>query len=341
MEELRGEIKQMIYGNFVSQVTCTFAELGVADAFNESKCDINQIAEYVKAKPDYLKRFLRCASDLGYINFFPETGLYELQERGSLLGRNHPHSMREEARLNGAYYRYEPWGHLVSILKNGVDEKYSPTFKSGSLDYLNDKPELLENFHKAMTEISNSENKLIIKDYDFSGYSSILEIGCGEGSLIRSILDKYKHLSGCAFDLPETFKGEVEPGFKNRLVQKGGDFFQEIPDVADLYVMKNVIHNWPQDKALQLLKNIRTAMLSTENNSVAPEEKRLLIIENLIPESDENSIANWMDLNFMVIVDGAERTLNEYREIASDAGLEMTRTKSTSSGRDIMEFSLA
>lgn len=340
LQEHLSVVNRLIYGNWASQVTCVFAELGIADMLSSEPQDINYLAGTAKVKKDYLKRFLRCASDLDLISYESKTGLYSISELGELLGSDHPQSKREEARLNGADYRYNPWGHLADILKNGMSEEYSPTYKNGSLDYLKDKPEKRKTFHKAMTERSLVENELVLKDFSFSRFSRVLDIGSGEGTFMMAMLDRHPHLSGCMFDLNETFDENRDSKYKGRLIQKRGDFFVEIPDYADVYTMKSVIHNWPEDKAIMILKKVREAMESQKNNPADPLSKRLLIVENILPENNEKSIANWLDLYFMIIIDGAERTLEEYRILGERAGLKLQGASSTPSGRHIIEFSL-
>lgn len=341
LQENLAIINRLIYGNWMTQVIYVYAELGIADLLEVAPKDLDYIAETLHLHKNYLKRFLRCASNLGLLSYDVSTGLYKLSERGKLLSSEHPYSKREEARFNGADYRYQPWGNLIKILKYGMSEEYSPTYKNGSLDYLKDKPEQLKTFHRAMSGISNSENAAIIKEYDFSNYSTVLDIGSGEGSFVKSVLDKATHLKGYMFDLKETFDKDVEDKYNGRLFQKYGDFFQEIPDNADLYTMKNVIHNWPENKVIKLLENTRKAMLSQQNSSTPLSQKRLLVIENVVPDNDEDSIAAWMDLNFMILIDGAERTMSEYQQLGSKCGLTLTNAVKTDSGRHILEYALA
>lgn len=343
-EDLKNDLFQLhqcIYGNWLSQVTYVFAELGVADVLEEGPLDINELAHALKVYPGYLKRTLRCAAELGFLRFDKETGLYHLKQRGAILGSHHPNSKREEARLNGADYRYQPWGNLIHILRNGMREEYSPTLKNGSLDYLKDKPDQLATFHKAMQSKSQVEDHAIISDYDFSSFTRIMDIGSGRGSFIRAILDHNPHLEGAMFDLKTTFDAQIEDKYKGRLVQMHGDFFEEIPDYADVYTMKNVIHNWPEAKVVKLLQKVREAMLSTKGNNTDPSRKRLLIVENIVPENDDRQVANWMDLNFMILIDGAERTIEEYADLGRQCGFRMEHAFETQSGRHILSFALA
>lgn len=335
------EVTRCIYGNWVSCVTYVFAELGIADVLKSGPKDIDHIANACEVKANYLRRMLRCAFEMGFLKFDKNTGLYTITPKGSLLSSDHPYTKREEARLNGAAYRYHPWGNLLNILRHGMSEEYSPTYKSGSIDYLRDKQDWLNTFHTALEIKSKSEDYGLIKDYDFSPYSKVLDLGSGYGSLVRCILDHNEHLKGYLFEVDDFEYRDVEPAYEGRLFNLHGDFFEEIPDCADLYIMKNVIHNWPEDKAKLLMEKTRDAMHSTNGIGTDPAKKRLLIIENIVPENDDPKVANWMDLNFMILVDGAERTLEEYRILGAECGLRLVNAYETAAKRHIVEYELA
>ncbi|MDC1363531.1 hypothetical protein N8229_05770 [Flavobacteriaceae bacterium] len=112
-------LSQMIYGNWLQQCTYTFAELAMADVLYNSSKTCETLAKDLELNTPYLRPFLRCVAELGFIQFNTKTKEYMLTELGALLRSDHPYSKRAEARLNGADYRYKPWGNLVNILKNG------------------------------------------------------------------------------------------------------------------------------------------------------------------------------------------------------------------------------
>jgi len=326
LRELAARMFKLIYGNWQTCATYTFAELGLADLLHQGPRTVEQLAGETGTDAQALKRFLRCAATLGLVRSErSENGAYALTPFGALLRSDHPFSHRAAARLNGAPYRYQPWGHLIDVLRTGSGAGISPTYESGSLDYLADKPELREVFHRAMTDLSAAENEPVARAYDFTGTAHVVDIGGGEGTFLRAVLKANPHLQGTLFDL------EPAPGddLGGRMHRRAGDFFVDVPPEGDVYMMKNVVHNWPEDKALRLLRNVRAAMTP---------EKRLLVIEHLIPEGDDFSVAKWLDLNFMVLVGGAERTLDEYRGLARQAGFDLARALPTPAGRHILEL---
>lgn len=333
IQRLRG----FIYGNWQTSITYAFAELGIADQLQEAPQTAFQLAQQTRTQPSALKRFLRCAAQLGFVRV-SHAGTYTLTDFGQLLCSDYPYSQRAAARLNGAPYRYRPWGHLVEFLQEGNEECFSPAFEQGSLQYLADKPEQLRVFHQAMTDLSFDENSVIAQAYKFSRFQHVIDIGCGRGTFLHAVLKINLHLNGTLFDLesPADADSLPENDIRDRLQRIDGDFFTAVPAHGDLYVLKNVIHNWPEAQALQILSTVRTAMTSTPYK-----HKRLLLIEHMLPEDDAFSIAPWLDVNFMILVNGAERDLEGYRGLAHRTGFAITQIIPTACGRSILELAVS
>jgi hypothetical protein len=332
--------------NWQTCVTFVFAELGIADLLHGQARPLEDLARATGTDRSALGRFLRCAAALGFVTCTArsdegEAMAYALTAFGALLRSDHPMSQRAAARLNGAPYRYQPWGHLLQILRSGSAVGFSPSAERGTLAYLADKPELLEVFHRAMTDLSAGQNRAIARAYDFRAFTHVVDLGGGEGSFLDAVLEAHPHLRGTLFDLPDAPASEGAAAGHPRRRRCGGDFFVSVPATGDVYTMKNVVHNWPEPKVLQLLSTVREAMRCTASTPSPPEHKRLLIIEHLVTDDDQPNVAKWLDLNFMVLVDGRERRLHEYRALGAQAGFELLRTLPTPAGRHLMEFALA
>lgn len=334
INEFASVIDKFIYGNWPTCIVYTFAELAIADLLYEKPVNLYEISNTTQTDPAMLKRFLKCAANIGLIR--TAENLYYVTPMGELLRSDHPQSRRAAARLNGAAYRYQPWGHLVDILRQGDSSSFSPCCENGTLDYLSDKPALLKVFHDAMSKISDEENLPIVASYDFSQFNSVVDIGCGQGGFLKTILSENQDIRGIMFDLEPTLAAIVDND-EDRLDRISGDFFSDTIPGADLYILKNVIHNWSEEKALMILKNIYSSMVSAGDAGVG---KRLLIIENTIKHGDDYNVANWMDLNFMILVNGAERTLEDYHAFVKKAGFVIVKVIPTPVGRDIIELTV-
>jgi hypothetical protein len=332
-------IRGFIYGNWQTCITYAFAELDVAEWLERGMKSLESLAEAVKVEPNTLFRFLRCCAQLNFIEIEAETKTISLTGLGRYLLKDHPQSQRDAALLNGVFFRYEPWGKIVDVLRSGGGEGFSETYRNGSLHFLKDKPALLEMFQRAMTNLSVTENEQIAKAYDFSRFSHIIDVGGGQGTFLLAVLDANRAMRGTLFDLEESLATVILPegNDRKRICLTQGDFFDSIPSDGDVYTMKNVLHNWPPEKVKMIMKNLYLAI----KNSECPEQKRVLVIEHVMnDECGTESITPWMDMNFFILVGGQDRTLNEYSQLFSDCGFSILNVISTKTGRSIIELSI-
>jgi hypothetical protein len=337
VQRMRG----FIYGNWQTCVTYAFAELGIADLLNDVPLDVTDLAERTGTHADSLYRFLRCCVQLQFVRVDAETRSFALTPFGALLRSDHPLGQRDAARLNGASFRYQPWGRLVDILRAGDGADFSETHAEGSLDFLKDKPELLEVFQRAMSNLSATEDESIAAAYEFGRFRHVVDIGGGHGNFLKAILRNHPGSRGTLFDL-EASLASIEDGpcgVDDRLVRVPGDFFLSVPADGDVYTLKNVLHNWPEDRARQIMQRVRDALCANGDTA----RKRVLVIEHLMGDGAENvqSIVPWMDLNFFILVGGRDRTLEEYGALFEAAGFSIARTLPTATGRTIIELAVS
>jgi O-methyltransferase domain len=338
MNHLTSTLLRMIYGNWQTCVVGAFAELGIADLLQRTPMTTEALAVETSTDVAALRRFLRCAAAMGLVGdggAVPHT----LGSLGELLRSDHPHSLRATARLNFVGYRYQPWGHLVEILRTGSGRGFSPTHEHGTLDYLAARHELREVFHTAMYELSTSEDESIAASYDFSPFHRVIDLGGGRGSFLEAVVRRNPHLTGVVFDRDDPAADTHTSGedWSRRLERRTGDFFAGVPPDGDLYVMKNVIHNWLEHDAVQLLRGVRAAWEETRL-PVLWADRRLLIIEHRLDDPAEGGRAAWLDLNFLILIGGGERDLDGYRSLASQTGFTLARVLPTPVGRSILEL---
>jgi hypothetical protein len=331
-------MRGLIYGNWQTCITFAFAELAVADLLEGGALTVAELASATGTHPRSLQRFLRCCAQLGFVQQAAEDGEVALTAFGALLSSDHPLGQRDAARLNGAFYRYEPWGRLVDILRSGSGACFSPTHAEGSLDFLQDKPDMLAVFQRAMNNLSVDEDDLLAGAYDFNRFRHVVDVGGGHGNFLRAILRTSPDLRGTLFDLKAslaTADGDAHAP-ADRLQRVAGDFFASVPADGDVYTLKNVLHNWPEERVRQILGTVRAAIGADGD----PAGKRVLVIEHVMDErADAPGIAPWIDLNFFILVGGEDRTLRAYRALFEQCGFVVERVLPTPTGRTIIELS--
>jgi SAM-dependent methyltransferase len=327
---------QFIYGNWFTMITYVYAELDIAHLLHVAPRSIAELADLTRTDAKALTRFLRCAGVMGFHTTDAETGKLAPTDLGLLLCAESPRSLRAVARLNGAPYRYQPWCHLLEYVKSGTGRGLSPTWDEGSLAYLKDKPDLLGVFEEAMTDLGKSvyrganEDELIAASVDFTRFRRVLDVGCGNGTLLEAILLKHRRLRGALFDLKEVLD-RVAPcpadhPNAGRMEKVCGDFRESVPSGYDAYLMKNVIHNGPRHMCQSLLANIRGAMLSETRDGLRAADKRLFMFEMVMPDvGEENLISNLVNLNMNLLVDGTIGARGDYEALLAESGFQLLR----------------
>jgi predicted O-methyltransferase YrrM len=227
--------------------------------------------------------------------------------------------------------QYRAWGNLVDTLQTG-DNAYEKVFGKPIFDHLAERPDKAKIFDAAMNGIHGRETGAIVQAYDFSDFSIIADIGGGNGSKISAILGAYPKMHGILFDLPhvvERARPNLETaGLQDRCQLIGGDFFRSVPAGADAYLMRHIIHDWDDAHARLILENCQTVM--------SPGSK-LLLVESVIPPGNEPFMGKFLDLTMMLIPGGKERTADEYRQLVSEAGFELTSIVPTDTEVSIIE----
>ncbi|QNI09325.1 hydroxyneurosporene methyltransferase [Mycobacterium kubicae] len=320
----------MLIGAWVAQTITAIADLGVADALASGPLSIEDLADKVDADADALRRALRAVMSKG-IFAQRDDGRYELTPMAELLRSDASVSMTALARFVGARQEREHWSTLTEAIRTGTSRvgalRGKPFF-----DYLSEDPEYSQIFNDAMTSISAYVNEPLVEAYDFRQFDTIVDVAGGHGRLLAAVLESAPLACGVLFDLPEVVAGATplleELNVADRVRLAKGSFFENIPAGGDAYLLKHIIHDWSDDAALQILKNVRQAAAS---GAV------LLLVETVIPEDNREFTGKFVDMEMLLFNDGRERTATEYCELLHRAGWQMTRVVDTTTDFSIVE----
>jgi C-methyltransferase len=321
---------EMILAGWTSQAITVAAQLGVADALADGPLPIDQLAARVDADADALRRLLRALISRGVFRYRRD-GRYELNSLADTLRSDAPASMKSAARFYGSQEQRERWTLLVDSVRTGTSVVPALRGKS-SFDYFAEEPELAELFNQTMTSVSEMTDATVVAGYDFGAYPTIVDVGGGHGPLLAAILAAAPASRGVLYDLPLVVASAPsllrEQGVADRVVIAEGSFFDSVPGDGDAYVLKNIIHDWPDEKAVQILRNVRAA---------AGNRTTVLLIEFVIPTHNREFPGKWVDLEMMLNLGARERTAAEYRDLLSQAGFRMTRVVQTASPLSVVE----
>ncbi|MFZ1177312.1 MAG: methyltransferase [Mycobacterium sp.] len=325
---------EMIIATWTSQVITVAAQLGVADALANGPLPIEELAARVGADADALRRLLRALISRGIFRHRRD-GRYELNSLADTLRSDAPVSMSFAARFYGSREQRERWTLLVDAVRTGSSVVPALRGKE-SFDYFAEQPELAELFNQTMTSISELTTAPVVAGYDFSAYPTIVDVGGGHGPLLAAILAAAPASRGILYDLPPVVASArnlfQEHNVADRVRIAEGSFFDSVPRGGDAYILKNIIHDWPDEKAVQILRNVRTA---------AGLKATVLLVELVIPKHDRDFPGKWVDLEMLLNLGARERTAAEYRDLLSQAGFQMTRVVRTASPLSVVEARVA
>ena len=322
-------LSQLITGSVATHMVFAAAKLGVADLLKDGPKSSDDLAQATGAHPLALYRLLRGLSTLGVFAEV-ESRLFALTPAAELLRSDVGGSMRGWALLAS-----EEWFTvaLSNILYSVRTNKSAFVDKHGmsTFEYCGKNPDAAESFNNAMTSLSGPEAAAVLETYDFAGVKKIVDIGGGHGLLLSAILSANPAMRGVIFDLPQVIDGaaiRLDKGVSERCEIVAGNFFESVPGGADTYILKSIIHDWSDERATTILRNIRSAI--TENG-------RLLLVERDLPAGGEPSVGKIFDVLMLVFEDGFERTEAEYGSLLESCGFELARVLRTPSPMNIIE----
>ncbi|WP_239312331.1 MULTISPECIES: methyltransferase [unclassified Frankia] len=306
-------------GYIRAHVVRLVAELKVGDLIGDGARDVAELATATATDSRALFRLLRTATGFGLMTE-PAPGRFALTEIGAPLRSDHPLSVRSIMVIGGGLF-----GRVFSDAEHSLrtgEPAFPKTFGLPLFAYLQQNPEVGAVFNTSMAEFSRLETGGLVTAYDFSVFSGrrIVDVGGGDGTLICAVLDAVTEATGVVFDQPEVADAAREriaaAGLGERCTVESGDFFSAVPTGGDLYILKWIIHDWPDEQALAILRNCRRAM--------AP-GGRLLLVEQVVPEGDTPHRGKVMDFTMLVVLGGRERTKAEYSALLAAAGLRLER----------------
>jgi C-methyltransferase len=284
----------------------------------------------VGADADALRRLLRALIGKGIFRQ-RRGGRYELNSLAGALRSDAPISMSWAARFYGSGEQRERWTLMVDSIRTGGSVVPALRGKE-SFDYLAGHPELAELFNQTMTSVSQLTDGTVVAGYDFSVYPTIVDVGGGHGPLLAAILAGAPASRGVLYDLPRVVVNAPslfrEHKVADRVRIAEGSFFDGVPAGGDAYILKNIIHDWPDEKAVQILRNVR---------AVAGPRATVLLVELVIPKHYRDFPGKWVDLEMLLNLGARERTAAEYRDLLSQAGFQMTRVVRTASPLSVVE----
>ena len=324
------QMLQFVTGFWMSRAVFALAKLGIPDQLQSGPKSVEELAQATETHAPSLYRLLRALASNGVVKTESD-GRFALTPLSELLVTGAPGSVRSFIISELGQEHYPAWGNLMHSVKTG-EIAFDNHFGVDIWGYFAQNPEDAAFFNDSMSNMTAAVNEAIMSQYDFSPFNKIVDVGGGHGGLITSILKRNPQAQGVLFDAGIVIEGArprlEAAGIADRCEAVSGDFFKAVPTGGDAYVMKWIIHDWEDEKAIAILKNCRSQMQP---------DGRLIIVDCVVPENDAPDFSKTFDINMMVMTGGKERTAAEFEQLLTAAGFKLLRVIPTDLPTSIVE----
>ena len=306
----------LIQSHRVTAVIYVAARLGLAELLSYGPQTLGKLAKATRADERALGRLLTALSTIGICERTGEDS-YALTEVGACLDSAADQSLKGWAILEAEMLSKSWSGMLESVMTGKTLAELQGV--ADSFELMGRTPGNVDKFNLAMTELTRLVTPDILRSYDFSGISHLMDVGGGSGELLGAIAQQNRKLRGTVFDLPRCAEAASRHlqriGVSDRVEFVAGDFFKSVPAVADAIILKSIIHDWNDARSISILRNCHQSL---------PGGGKLLLVERLMPETpgtaDDDKAHAMSDLNMMRGPGGSERTKGQYRELLEQSG---------------------
>ena len=319
-------LQSMITGYRLSAALCVAADLGLSDLLAAGPRTVEDLARATSTDADTLHRLLHALATVGVYaeRDGDEYGNTELSEglRSDVEG-----TLRPLARTLDSPELWAAWGHLghsVRTGENAFEAKHGVDVWTHRLG----RPEENQVFNDTMASLTASVAAAVTDAYDFSGFTTVVDVGGGQGVLLEAVLTRPAQLSGTVFDQEHVVATEpASSALAPRWSAASGSFFEQVPE-ADAYLLKSILHDWPDQECVDILRTCRSGLR---------EHGAVLVVETVLGRPGFEVEAAFSDLNMLVMPGGRERTEEQYAALFAAAGLDLVRVVDTRTRMSVLE----
>jgi O-methyltransferase domain/Dimerisation domain len=326
------QLARLTSGYQISACLYAAASLNIADLLASGQRGIDELAAETKTDANRLYRLLRALVSVGVFRE-PKPLTFALSSTAELLRSDVPNSHRGFVLWTASPFVVNVTSDILHTVRTGqaaVEHLYGkPAFECFS-----SMPDVAFAFNEGMTSISSSLAPAVLDAYSFEGIDTLMDVAGGHGYFICQVLERYPQMKGILLDLPSVIEGArcaiCERRMDHRCEPVAGNFFENIPAGADAYFMQHIMHDWDDERCVQILGNLKQALAERKNG-------RLIIVDAVLPETSEPHPGKFLDLLMMLFPGGCERTQSQWHTLFDAAGFKITKIVPTRAPESVIE----
>ncbi|HLX09625.1 MAG TPA: methyltransferase [Thermoanaerobaculia bacterium] len=298
------------------------ARLRLADLLAAGPASAAELAARAGVEAESLRRLLRGLATLGVFARGRDGRFRNNRASRTLLAAAPAAqiSLRDCALYFGSEAQLRAWDQLEQTLAGG-ESGFERAHGMTTWEWFERHPEESEAFAGTMVAMTRLFAPGIATAYPFGEVRRLCDVGGGHGDLLAEILLRHPHLAAVLLDAGSVL-ATARPflaarGVLPRIELLAGSFFEAVPAGCDAYLLKNVLHDWDDERAARVLDNCRRVMQAGH---------RLLVVETVVEEDTTREIGPISDLQMMVnCCGGRERGRAEYARLFDRTGFRLRR----------------
>ena len=291
-------------------------ELRIPEAIDEGATTADAIAERVGARADAIERVLRFLASRGWLNR-KRDGRYVLNARSRALRADDPQSLRDWVLFMAADWHWEIWNRAIDAVRDGESPATAALGKP-FFDWVHeDRPDAGVLFDGAMRSLSSVAGPLVVKAVDLDGVrASATWVEGLDGCCAPCSTPRRRHGHGLRSPRCRLRSPGGPRRSRLRAVEHGGRRASStpgaIPGGHDRYLMQAIMHDWGDDNAGIILRNVRAAM---------PPDSRLWVVDSILDPNDRDDMTKAVDMLMLTVTEGGrERTQDEWERLFAANG---------------------
>ena len=312
------QLRTMLAGMALTQMLYVVARYGIAERLESGARTAKDLAQAAGLHEGALYRVLRCLASQGVFREEPDRR-FSQNAVSALLVPTAAGSLHAQAVVRGEDFFWKAWGALRESVRTG-QTGFEVAYGENTFDWFAKNPDAARLFDAGQAAATTAAGAAIAEAYPFGEARLIVDVGGGNGALLRALLSRHPAPAGLLFDLPhvvDAARAALAESLGARVRLTGGSFFDAVPAGGDLYVLKYILHDWEETRALAILANLKRTM--------AP-AARLLVIEDLICAPNVPCAAKLIDVTMLARTGGRNMTDDEYRDLLGRGGFKPLRT---------------
>ncbi|MEE4423140.1 methyltransferase [Streptomyces bugieae] len=327
-QDLAAQLMDHAMGHLFSAALRTAAQHRLADHLAGGPRTVEQLAAATGTHAPHLRRVLRYLAARGIFHE-DATGAYQLTPAARPLRTDVPDSLHTAVLMATDELFLRTSAGMPEAVRHG-GASFERLFGAPFFEHLGAHPATRQLFDDGMASLSTPVDEAVAGAYPFPETGTVVDVGGGRGGLLRAVLRRRPQLTGVLFDQAPPLAHHLLDGdeLKGRWRTQEGDFFATVPEGGDVYVLKHVLHDWPDDHCRRILRACRAA--------TAP-GTRLLVVDCVLPPGNAPHFGKTLDVAMMAVLDGQERTAEEFATLLSAGGFRLTRVLPTAAFPSIVE----